>query len=259
MALFWRECITGHSTILFRAPFNADSDPEKYEEMAPVALSRARNYITVGDSIDPVDWKAGEIPHLNADTIFNRVVSIYNQHIANGDSSNIILLHDAGGDRSSTVKAVGMIIRYFQARGYTFTTIADLLHKAHSDLMPRVPKGSGYRLIQFHYFLAEAGFIIGQILYILFLTFLIVGTLRLLILFILTILERKKEKRAIASTQFCPHVSIVFPAYNEEVNVVSSLKNLLQCDYPKFDIVFVDDVSADSAYQKVVDAFQNNE
>ena len=253
------ECITGHSTILFRAPFNADSDPEKYEEMAPVALSRTRNYITVGESIDPEDWQAGEIPHFNADTIFNRVVSIYNQHIANGDSSNIILLHDAGGDRSATVKAVGMIIRYFQARGYTFTTIADLLHKTHSDLMPRVPKGSGYRLIQFNYFLAEAGFIIGQILYILFLTFLILGALRLLILFILTILERKKEKRAIASTQFCPHVSIVVPAYNEEVNVVSSLKNLLQCDYPNFDIVFVDDGSADSTYQKVVDAFQNNE
>jgi hypothetical protein len=29
-------------TILFRAPFNADSEPGKYEELAPIALSRKK-------------------------------------------------------------------------------------------------------------------------------------------------------------------------------------------------------------------------
>ncbi len=252
------ECITGHSTILFRAPYNADSDPEKYEEMVPVALSRTRHYITIGESVDPEDWEQGEIPHFNADTIFNRVVSIYNQHLANGDSSNIILLHDAGGDRRATVKATGMIIRYFQSKGYTFTTIADLLHKTHADLMPRVPKGSGYRLIQFNYFLAETGFIVGQILYVLFLTFMVLGAIRLLSLAILTILERRKEKIPLGTFTSFPKVSIIVPAYNEEVNAVSSLQNLLKCTYPDFDIVFVDDGSKDATYEKVVAAFQQN-
>jgi hypothetical protein len=32
------ECLIGRSTIMFRAPFNADSDPEKAEELVPVAL-----------------------------------------------------------------------------------------------------------------------------------------------------------------------------------------------------------------------------
>jgi cellulose synthase/poly-beta-1,6-N-acetylglucosamine synthase-like glycosyltransferase/spore germination protein YaaH/peptidoglycan/xylan/chitin deacetylase (PgdA/CDA1 family) len=253
------ECITGHSTILFRAPFNADSDPEKYEEMAPVALSRTRNYITVGESIDPEDWQQGEIPHFTADTIFNRVVNIYNQHLANGDSSNIILLHDAGGDRSATVKATGMIIRYFESKGYTFTTIADLLHKSKADLMPPVPKGSGYRLIQLNYFLAETGFVIGQIVYVLFLTFLILGALRLFILLVLTLLEKRKETRSIATITEYPKVSIIVPAFNEEVNAVSSLQNLLRCSYPNFDIVFVDDGSIDATYEKVKLAFQDNE
>ena len=34
------ECVTGHSTILFRAPFNADSEPQTFEEIEPIARSK---------------------------------------------------------------------------------------------------------------------------------------------------------------------------------------------------------------------------
>jgi peptidoglycan/xylan/chitin deacetylase (PgdA/CDA1 family) len=51
------ECITGHSTILFRAPYNADFQPEKMEELLPVAIARQKNYLDVGESIDPEDWE----------------------------------------------------------------------------------------------------------------------------------------------------------------------------------------------------------
>jgi hypothetical protein len=34
------ECITGRSTIMFRAPFNADFEPTKAEELIPVAIAR---------------------------------------------------------------------------------------------------------------------------------------------------------------------------------------------------------------------------
>ncbi|MDQ6608708.1 MAG: polysaccharide deacetylase family protein, partial [Bacteroidota bacterium] len=56
------ECITGHSTILFRAPYNADFEPEKYEELIPVAIARKKNYLDVGESIDPLDWEPGVSP-----------------------------------------------------------------------------------------------------------------------------------------------------------------------------------------------------
>ena len=254
------ECITGRSTILFRAPFNADSDPEKSEEMVPVALSRTRNYITVGEANDPEDWQKAEMPSLNADTIFNRVLSSYNNHLANGDSTNIILLHDAGGDRSETVKATGMIIRYFRSKGYTFTSIADLLGKKPEDVMPFVPRNSGYYLLQLNYFLAEIGYLSSHFLYALFLVFMALSSIRLLSLAILAFKQKKKEKLARlqpAPTNY-PLVSIIVPAYNEEVNAISSLQNLLKCDYPLFDIIFVDDGSKDSTYEKVKTAFENH-
>ena len=256
------ECITGKSTVMFRAPFNADSDPEKSEEMVPIALSRQRNYITVGESIDPEDWQKDEIPNFNQDTIFNRVLTIFNKHLADNDTANIILLHDAGGtDRKSTVLATGMIIRYFQSKGYTFTTVADLLGKKPEDLMPPVPKGSGYTLLQFNYFIAEAGYMGGTLLNSLFLVFIAMGLLRLIAITTLAIKQKNKEKKLIFPTidrALLPKVSIIVPAYNEEVNAVNSMHNLLRCDYPSFEVIFVDDGSKDNTYANVLEAFKDH-
>jgi peptidoglycan-N-acetylglucosamine deacetylase len=255
------ECITGHSTIMFRAPFNADSEPGKKEELVPVALSRQRNYITVGESIDPEDWQRGEVPNFTADTIFNRVLNIYNAHLKDEDSASIILLHDAGGDRSQTVKATSMIIRYFQSKGYTFTTVADLLHKKKDDLMPAVPKESGYYLLQFNAFIFSIGYYCSHLFETLFIFFMVIGFVRLTIMVYL-LLKRRKQVKNISLSPLskldAPLVSIIVPAYNEEVNVVSSLENLLKCDYPNFDIVFVDDGSKDSTFEKAQYVFKDH-
>jgi cellulose synthase/poly-beta-1,6-N-acetylglucosamine synthase-like glycosyltransferase/spore germination protein YaaH/peptidoglycan/xylan/chitin deacetylase (PgdA/CDA1 family) len=251
------ECLIGRSTVMFRAPYNADSDPEKAEEMIPVALSRTRNYITIGESIDPEDWQKADIPELNGDSIFNRVLKIYNFHLSNNDSANIILLHDAGGDRSATVAATGKIIRYFQGMGYQFISIASLLHKTRDDMMPPVDKGVGYALLNFNYFLAESGYVVSHFFYALFFVFLVLGAVRIFILGYFAIMQKRKE-RLLNSGPLPgnPMVSIIVPAFNEEVNAVSSLENLLRCDYPNFDIIFVDDGSADATYRKVQAAFE---
>jgi cellulose synthase/poly-beta-1,6-N-acetylglucosamine synthase-like glycosyltransferase/spore germination protein YaaH/peptidoglycan/xylan/chitin deacetylase (PgdA/CDA1 family) len=258
------ECITGHSTVMFRAPFNADSDPEARDEMVPIALSKTRNYITVGESMDPNDWEKEAHPNLNSDTILNRIIRIFNKRtVQEGDSTNIILLHDAGGDRSATVEATGKIIRYFRSLGYQFVTVANLINKKPNDVMPPVPQGSGYYLIQFNAALFEVGYWFGHIFYVLFLTFLILSSFRLIVLGILASLQKRKEirltKNFIANTkEIYPLVSIIVPAFNEEVNAVSSLQNLLQCNYPNFNIFFIDDGSTDATYKKVNEVFLNH-
>jgi poly-beta-1,6 N-acetyl-D-glucosamine synthase len=253
------ECLIGRSTIMFRAPYNADSDPEKLEEMVPIALSRTRNYITIGEGIDPEDWQKAEIPELNGDSIFNRVLKIYNAHVSNNDTFNIILLHDAGGDRSATVEATGKIIRYFQAKGFEFVTVANLLHKKPEDMMPPVEKGMGYALLNFNFLVAETGYIISHFLYALFLVFLVLGAIRIFIMGFFAFKQKRKERlAALQRLESFPHVSIIVPAFNEEVNAVTSLHNLLRCDYPSFDIIFVDDGSADNTYAIVLAEFANH-
>jgi len=259
------ECITGHTTILFRAPFNADSEPGKYEELAPIALSRKKNYITVGESIDPEDWQI-PINEYRNDTIFDRVVKIYQNKINTGNpedtsiAGSIILLHDAGGNRENTVNATGKLIRYFKAEGYSFTTVADLLGKKPDDLMPPIPKGREYYWLQINYVVAEAGYLGGNFFFALFMIFLILSSIRILIIGFMAGLEKKRKSAIndIIQIPYHPFVSIIVPAYNEEVNAVSSIHNLLKCDYPHFEIIFIDDGSKDSTYQKVSEAFQGN-
>ena len=241
---------------MFRAPFNADSEPEKNEELVPVALSRTRNYITVGESMDPEDWQKGELKNFNADTIFSRVKQEYKRNIDKGDSSNIILLHDGGGDRSQTVLATGMIIRYFRAKGYTFTTVADLLGKTKDDLMPYANSKDYYKL-KINYLWVLLVYYATHLFFAIFLVFMIISTIRLIVLGTMSFLQRNRERNIVYDNPILnyPLVSIIVPAYNEEVNIVGSLRNLLKCDYPNFNIVFVDDGSKDKTWEMVTSEF----
>ncbi len=255
------ECITGHSTIMFRAPYNADFEPEKWEELIPVAIARKKNYLDIGESIDPQDW----VPETSADTIYQRVIDGKNAMTRAKLSGNIILLHDAGGeDRTATVEALPRIIEYFQARGFHFTTVADILGKSKDELMPEVPKGSGYYLLQINYYFAELGYWSGHILFSLFITFMILSVGRVLTLAFIATREFFKEKKKPLQPFWSPGgadaplVSIIVPAYNEEVNAISSVESLLKTDYPNFDILFVDDGSRDQTYEKVMAAFAGN-
>ena len=126
------EAITGRSTVLFRAPYNADAEPTTEAELKPVSLSKEKNYYTVGESIDPNDWEKG----VTADSIYERTI---NQYEANPEKG-IILFHDAGGNRQATVDALPRIIKYFKNKGIQFTTVAGLLHTTKDVIMPPVHK-----------------------------------------------------------------------------------------------------------------------
>jgi peptidoglycan-N-acetylglucosamine deacetylase len=255
------EAITGHSTILFRAPFNADFEPGTLEELVPVALARKKNYLDIGESLDPEDWEPG----VQADTILQRIINAKSRLSRDGINGGIILLHDAGGDnRKATVEALPKIIHYFKKNGYQFTTIADLLHKQKDELMPPIPKGNGYYLVQLNYFMAIFVYWSGHILFSLFIVFIVLSLARLALMAILAAIQHHREKQAaivpswLAGNTPAPLVSIIVPAFNEEVNAVNSLYNLLKTDYPNFEIIFVDDGSKDSTFKKVQGAFHQH-
>jgi cellulose synthase/poly-beta-1,6-N-acetylglucosamine synthase-like glycosyltransferase/spore germination protein YaaH/peptidoglycan/xylan/chitin deacetylase (PgdA/CDA1 family) len=252
------ECITGRSTIMFRAPYNADFEPEKWEELIPVAIARKQNYLDIGESIDPLDWEPGT----PSDSIVDRVIRRKNEMTNSGLSGNIILLHDAGGeDRMATVHALPRIIEYFQKRGFHFTTVADILGKTRDEMMPPVPKGSGYYLLQINYYFAELGYWSGHILFSMFIVFMVLSVSRVILMAFIATREFVREKKTALQPFWsldgsdAPLVSIVVPAYNEEVNAVSSVQSLLNRDYPNFEVIFVDDGSTDQTYERVSDAF----
>ena len=244
------EAVTGHSTILFRAPFNADAEPQNISEILPVAQSRKENYINIGEYIDPEDWEPGK----TADQIFNEVVK-------QKDNGNILLLHDAGGNREATVAALPRIIKYFKAQGYTFTTVGDLMGKKRVELMPAVNSeatsgftGSGdYLFISFFYY--------GNImLNTIFSVAIVLAILRTLFITYLAIKQRNMAKKSAGKLVQNPSqkVSIIIPAYNEEITAVQTINSLLKIDYPDFELIFVDDGSKDKTFQIIDAQFGNH-
>lgn len=242
------ESATGHSTILFRAPYNADAEPKTAVELKPVARSRKFSYYTVGESIDPEDW---DVEHgVNADTIFNRVVRQYEANPEKG----IILLHDAGGNREETVKALPRIIHYFKNKGVQFTTVTDLLGKlSKDDIMPPVHND----LVRANSWVSIFVYWTGRFLFAAFWVAIILGLAKIFLMGVLATLQylRSRKEMKMLPAVVSGKVSIIVPAYNEEVNAVQTVRNLLKQDYPDFEIIFVDDGSRDTTYKVVSSAF----
>jgi poly-beta-1,6 N-acetyl-D-glucosamine synthase len=242
------EAVTGRSTVLFRAPYNADAEPTKEEELKPVFLSKQKNYYTVGESIDPEDWDEG----VTADTVYNRVVRQYERNPEKG----IILLHDAGGDRQATVDALPRIIHYFKQHGVQFTTVASLLHTSKDAVMPPVQSS----LLDLDGGVASFGYGLERFMTAAFWIAIVLGFMRIGIMGLMAMIQSVKKNRSGSKNPplTLPPVSIIVPAYNEEINAVKTIENLLQQNYPSFDIIFIDDGSKDNTYQKVKAAFEGN-
>ncbi|GAB2696095.1 glycosyltransferase [Mucilaginibacter koreensis] len=245
------ETVTGHSTILFRPPFNADAEPTTIPEVIPVAESRKQNYINIGEAIDPHDWEPG----VTADSIVARA-------IAQAGSGSMILLHDAGGDtREETVKALPRIIQYYKSHGYQFTTIADVLGKPKSALMPPIEDDadSGVTGPLYKFFTVSLFYFNWFLLYV-FLSAIFLAITRIILIGVLALrqfIDERKETKAIDIASL-PPVSIIVPGYNEEVTAAKTIQSLLALEYTELEIIFVDDGSKDRTFEVVSHAYGNH-
>jgi len=233
------EAITDHSTILFRPPYNADTNPHDAEEIVPIKLAQEMGYITQTADIDPQDWAEPGVA-----TILTRIKE------GRQEGGNIVLLHDAGGDRSQTVEALPLIIEYLRARGDAILPLAEMMEIPLEQLMPVVPQHQQpiTRMI------SESGFTVIHEVTNFFWAFMIVATgltiLKTLAVSWLAICSRRAEEgplQSIAETAAaCPPVSVLIAAYNEDKVIRATLEAVLKTSYPgPIEVVVVDDGSQD--------------
>lgn len=68
-------------------------------------------------------------------------------------------------------------------------------------------------------------------------------------------IHRQKKLQNILPNDYYLPITIVVPAYNEEITVVETVKSLLQLDYKLYEIIVVDDGSKDNTSLEVINAF----
>jgi cellulose synthase/poly-beta-1,6-N-acetylglucosamine synthase-like glycosyltransferase/peptidoglycan/xylan/chitin deacetylase (PgdA/CDA1 family)/spore germination protein YaaH len=240
------ENLLGVSTTFFRPPYNADSEPETPEELEPIRRAQDYGYTTVAETIDPRDWEPGIRPQAIVDEVDNE--------IANG---HIILLHDAGGDRSATVAALPQMIDRYLKAGYRFATVGDLIGRTRAQIMPR-PAARELEMARIEGRALDSKARFFQWLGILFLTAIYLTLARSLVFATLAILEKLREKRTHYDESYRPPVSVLIAAYNEEKVIARTVHSILANGYEELEIVVVDDGSGDETLAVLREHFAEN-
>jgi peptidoglycan-N-acetylglucosamine deacetylase len=231
----------GVSTVLFRPPYNADSQPQTPEEILPVLRAQKAGYVTVGERIDPRDWVKG----VSADEI---VSEIRGELQSAEDPGHVILLHDAGGDRSATVAALPRILDGLQAQGYRFVPLSELLGQTRAQLMP-APSGVEMRWARIEGGAFDSQGAFKKIIGMLFLWAIYLTLARSLFYGVLALAQKWRARHARFDAAFRPPVSVIIAAYNEEKVIVRTVESILRNGYDDLELVIVDDGSTDATLE----------
>ena len=247
----------GIHTVLFRPPYSIDQEPDTEDQVRPLELTQDMGYVTVGDKIDPGDWKGP-----SADQIVSDVVAHLPPCAPNDQRcGNIILLHDGGGNRRETVLALPAIIEGVRARGFEIVPVYQLLGKTRADVMPAIPVNERWaaRLNWVGFWLFD--FSILAITWIFFAGDLLM-TGRLLFVGAFAVYDRMRSRVYGTPGQissYKPKVAVLIPAYNEEKVIERTVQSVLDSTYPNLRIIVIDDGSKDRTLEVARQAFAQEE
>lgn len=67
--------------------------------------------------------------------------------------------------------------------------------------------------------------------------------------------ESYTDYSVIVSSPLAPGISIIAPAFNEGMTIISNVRSLMTIDYPKFEVIIVNDGSTDDTLEKLIVEF----
>jgi cellulose synthase/poly-beta-1,6-N-acetylglucosamine synthase-like glycosyltransferase/peptidoglycan/xylan/chitin deacetylase (PgdA/CDA1 family) len=220
---------TGRAPVLLRPPYSAEPDAVNGADFAAMRRIGADGYLVVLADLDTQDWQRPGVASIVAAV-----------RPTNGAGA-VVMMHDAGGDRSQTVAALRVLLPSLQAQGYRFVTVSEAL-----DLPSSAPAGLGQRLrgAALRWAQLIAAWTV-RVLTVLMLIAVILAGLRLLVQVWGARTHLHRLRRARAPLEYLGPVSIIVPAYNEAANIAATVRSLVDSDYPRVEVIVVDDGSSD--------------
>ncbi|MDQ0582734.1 bifunctional polysaccharide deacetylase/glycosyltransferase family 2 protein [Streptomyces rishiriensis] len=110
----------GITTTLFRAPYSSETDAIDNYSWPIYEKLGEDGYTSVFVDTDSDDWKKPGV---------SKIIKWATPEDGKGAS---VLFHDAGGERSQTIKALPTYIKKMKAAGYSFTTISGVMQEQNA-------------------------------------------------------------------------------------------------------------------------------
>ena len=217
---------------LFRPPYSSVPASANTRQARTIEAIARRGYDVVLADLDGEDWRRPGVQEIVASAT------------PQGARGGIVLLHDGGGDRSQTVRALERLVPQLRARGFRFVTVSQLAGLSRDQA--EVPVG-GWDRTRGRILITTLG-ISRWTTTILAWLLVLVAVLFVARVFLLFAFARRHARTVRGRPReegFTPPLSVIVPAFNEAVNIERSVRSLDESDYPEFEVLVVDDGSTD--------------
>uniref|UniRef100_A0AAU3IEX7 Glycosyltransferase n=2 Tax=unclassified Streptomyces TaxID=2593676 RepID=A0AAU3IEX7_9ACTN len=224
--------VAGIHSSLFRPPYSSTVDALDDWSWPVTKQAGAEGYLTAFIDKDTDDWKRPGV----ASIVKAAMPDLPGQ-------GEMILLHDAGGNRAQTLAALPIIIDKLKAQGYAFKTTGEALGTGSANA-----KVTSYNLWVGKAFLWCTTFSVRLLPWLVGLLA-VVGVLvmvRFALMLVLSAVHvrRIRKKGFTWGDPVTEPVTVVVPAYNEQECITNTLLSLARSDHP-IEVIVVDDGSTD--------------
>ncbi|WP_191970105.1 polysaccharide deacetylase family protein [Methylobacterium planeticum] len=251
------EAQTGVRTTLFRPPEAYTS--LSFLDTSPLLaeVSTELGYQIGALDADSYDWAAPAFTGVKKEHVINLVVST-----VESGRGQIVLMHDAGGNRQLTIDALPDIIDQLHAKGFRFVTTHELVGKPRDAVMPPT------RVASFTEFLSTEAWRLGsqsaswtaEALPTIAIATSVLAIVRLTLIIIGATAHRLRGGHPVPAVGWQPRgIAVLVPAYNEEIVIMKTIQTLLTSTIAeRIEILVIDDGSTDATASLVREAYAGN-
>ncbi|WP_245573188.1 bifunctional polysaccharide deacetylase/glycosyltransferase family 2 protein [Amycolatopsis benzoatilytica] len=220
---------TGRTTTLLRPPYSSVNDALDDADWAAVQQAGADGYLTVLTTRDTEDWQRPGV---------DRIVA---GGLADAKAGQVVLMHDAGGDRSQSVAALDRLLTEYQRQGIAVGTVSSAT--GLTGAMKPASWAEHWLGLALIWILTGSGWLLNVLNWLLYAA----GALSVLRAAV-TLAAARRHKRTAQPWQSAgpvtEPVTVIVPAYNESAGIEAAVRSLAASDHP-VEILVVDDGSTD--------------
>jgi peptidoglycan/xylan/chitin deacetylase (PgdA/CDA1 family) len=222
--------IVGVRPRLLRPPYSSVPSAVTPHELAVFSALARRGYVIALSNLNTEDWTRPG------------VATIVRNATPRGSQGGVVMMHDGGGNRVETLAAVQRLIPLLRQRGFRFVSLGQLAGLPRSALEVAATPSQRFRGHMLLIALAAARVTTATLTVVV----LVVGALTALRMFaVLGLAVGHGRRKRDFDAAFTPPVSVLVPAFNEELNIAGAVTSLAQSDYPELEVIVVDDGSTD--------------